>query len=305
MHFEKREVNARAVTINHQVERIANTVIRAYDVVKAKVGLRGRAAAYDDLAYEFVGGARDALRKKHYDKSLRLLWKAEQVAPWSSFHDATDAERALFGMAERGMTSDEKKLRAQITSAEFRAMLDREYTPTQKRALVTILSAIGHGEAYAWLVIVGELMHYVRDYEFGIRIPRALLELEREVAAAQDALAVRLEREPTTAEIADVLGVSAMAVARARRIRSVARPLAVDEVNTLALASGDGLGAEDRFALTQAFRKLGALERRVVGGMYLLGLTQAQIASALEISPKRVSRVHLRALANMRQGWTA
>jgi len=152
MHFEKREVNARAVTINHQVERIANTVIRAYDVVKAKVGLRGRAAAYDDLAYEFVGGARDALRKKHYDKSLRLLWKAEQVAPWSSFHDATDAERALFGMAERGMTSDEKKLRAQITSAEFRAMLDREYTPTQKRALVTILSAIGHGEAYAWLV---------------------------------------------------------------------------------------------------------------------------------------------------------
>ena len=81
-------------------------------------------------------------------------------------------------------------------------------------------------EAYAWLVIVGELMHYVRDYEFGIRIPRALLELEREVAAAQDALAVRLEREPTTAEIADVLGVSAMAVARARRIRSVARPLA-------------------------------------------------------------------------------
>jgi RNA polymerase sigma-B factor len=160
-------------------------------------------------------------------------------------------------------------------------------------------------EAYAWLVIVGELMHYVRDYEFGIRIPRALLELEREVAAAQDALAVRLEREPTTAEIADVLGVSAMAVARARRIRSVARPLAVDEVNTLALASGDGLGAEDRFALTQAFRKLGALERRVVGGMYLLGLTQAQIASALEISPKRVSRAHLRALANMRQGWTA
>lgn len=160
-------------------------------------------------------------------------------------------------------------------------------------------------EAYAWLVIVGELMHYVRDYEFGIRIPRALLELEREIAVAQDALAIRLEREPTTAEIADALGVSAIAVARARRIRSLARPVAVDETSTLAPAPGDGLGAEDRFALAQAFRKLGTLERRVVGGMYLLGLTQAQLASALEISPKRVSRVHLRALASMRQGWTA
>ena len=37
MHFEKREVNARAVTINHQVERIANTVIRAYDAVMVRL----------------------------------------------------------------------------------------------------------------------------------------------------------------------------------------------------------------------------------------------------------------------------
>ncbi len=160
MQFEKREVNPRAVAVNRGVERAANRAIRAYDRVKARLGLRGRAAAYDDGAYEFVGGARDALRKKHYDKSLRLLWKAEQVAPWSSFRDATDAERTLLSMAERSMTSAEKAERARITGAEFRALLDREYTPAQKRALVAILSAIGHGEAYAWLVsasLLGEV----------------------------------------------------------------------------------------------------------------------------------------------------
>lgn len=39
-------------------------------------------------------------------------------------------------------------------------------------------------EAYAWLMIVGELMHYVRDHERLIRIPRWLRSLERRYAAA-------------------------------------------------------------------------------------------------------------------------
>ncbi|MFI5301543.1 MAG: hypothetical protein ACHREM_25930 [Polyangiales bacterium] len=196
MQFEKREVNARAVAINRGVERVANRVIRGYDAFKSRIGLAGRAAAYDDLAYEFVGGARDSLRRKHYDKSLRLLWKAEVAAPWSSFRDAAAAEHALLSMADQGMSADERHHRARITSAEFRAMLDREYTPAQKRALVTILSAIGHGEAYAWLVsaslltqvqstgakaavtmqVVEEAKHFVVLREliqaFGIDVPR-------------------------------------------------------------------------------------------------------------------------------------
>jgi hypothetical protein len=117
-----------------------------------RLRIGGRAARYDDARYEFVGGATDALRKKHYDKSMRLLWKAESVMPWSSFRDCNEYERELTDLAERNLTGDERKLRARITSSEFRAMLDREYTPQQKRALVAILAAIGHGEAYAWLV---------------------------------------------------------------------------------------------------------------------------------------------------------
>lgn len=152
MHFEKLSVDPKVTRINRRVEAIANRALRGWDGLKGKAGLGGRRAAYDDAAYEFVGGARDALRKKHYDKSLRLLWKAEQVAPWSTFRDASEAERALMDAAERGMTADEKAARARFSSQEFRDLLDREYTPAEKRAIVAILSKIGHGEAYAWLV---------------------------------------------------------------------------------------------------------------------------------------------------------
>ena len=40
-------------------------------------------------------------------------------------------------------------------------------------------------EAYAWLLIVGELMHYVRDSERFLRAPRGVRDLERRWAAAE------------------------------------------------------------------------------------------------------------------------
>ncbi len=145
-------VNARATAINRAVERGVNRAVRGLDRALAAVKLGGRKADYDDLSYEFVGGARDKLRKKHYDKSLRLLWKAEDHASWSSFKDCSPTERALWTMAIDNMSDAEKAEHERISSAEYRAMLDELYTPRQKQALVNILSAIGHGEAYAWLV---------------------------------------------------------------------------------------------------------------------------------------------------------
>src|ERR1019366_3180404 len=136
----------RAAAVNRNIERALNVAVRAFD------RLRGRAAPYDDERYEFVGGAGDELRKKHYDKSLRLLWKAEHAAPWSTFRDCSSVELEVDDLACRGMTAEDRAVRERLSSAEFRALLDRSYTPAQKRAMVKILSAIGHGEAYAWLV---------------------------------------------------------------------------------------------------------------------------------------------------------
>jgi len=99
-------------------------------------------------------------------------------------------------MVEQALAATEKQARARIQSAEFRALLDREYTLEQKRALVCVLAAIGHGEAYAWLVsasmlpevrstgaksavtmqVLEEAKHFVVLRElvqaFGVEVPR-------------------------------------------------------------------------------------------------------------------------------------
>lgn len=152
MKFNKLKVNENAKQVNAGIEKYLNFLIRNVDRALSVTGLGGRKADYDDEHYEFVGGANDELRKKHYDKSLRLLWKAEQHASWSSFNDLSKDEQMLQQMAEKSLNEQEKKQMARIKTAEFKALLDREYTKTEKQAIVNILALIGHGEAYAWLV---------------------------------------------------------------------------------------------------------------------------------------------------------
>ncbi len=152
MQFDKVRIHPRVTRMNRGLEALANSLVRGLDGTKQRFRLGGRAAAYDDRAYEFVGGASDVLRKKHYDKSLRLLWKAEAEAPWLDFADSSKAERELEEMALRAMTDEEREARRRLTMPEFKDLLNREYTRREKEAIVGVLSAIGHGEAYAWLV---------------------------------------------------------------------------------------------------------------------------------------------------------
>ncbi len=152
MQFNKLPVNERATKIIGDVERVVNHAVRGYDSLKSRLHIGGRKGNYDDANYEFIGGAKDRLRKQHYDKSLRLLWKAQQHAPWLDFRDATNAENQLRDMALRSLTDEEKAARDRMSMPAFKELLDREYTVRQKQAIVNILSAIGHGEAYAWLV---------------------------------------------------------------------------------------------------------------------------------------------------------
>ncbi len=196
MEIKKIAVNESAQKINESVEASLNTLVRTFDNVLGALHLGGRKADYDDTNYEFVGGANDELRKKHYDKSLRLLWKAEQHASWSTFHDLSRDEELLMKMADDALNESEKREVERIKTAEFKALLDREYTPAQKQAIVNILSLIGHGEAYAWLVsnevlrdvkstgakaaltmqVLEEAKHFVVLRElimaFGVEIPR-------------------------------------------------------------------------------------------------------------------------------------
>ncbi len=162
MEFAKIALNPRAKDLHDRVENAANRAVRGFDAVMEKLHLGGRKGAYDDLNYEFNGGAKDGLRKKHYDKSLRLLWKAEDKAPWLSFRDCTAEELTLLSMAEKSLDKEELAELKQLRSEEFRTKINQEYTQREKQAIVNILTKIGHGEAYAWMVST-ELLNEVKS----------------------------------------------------------------------------------------------------------------------------------------------
>ncbi|MBT6434289.1 MAG: hypothetical protein HOK97_19025 [Deltaproteobacteria bacterium] len=162
MGFDKRKVNARAAKANRVIEEASNRFVRSYHNAIENIGLEGRKAKYDDINYEFIGGAQDRMRKRHYDKSLRLLWKAENITPFLDFKDCTPQERLLQQHAVSAMNDSEKTQIERISLTEYKKFLDSQYTPKEKQAIVSILSAIGHGEAYAWLVSA-ELLSHVKS----------------------------------------------------------------------------------------------------------------------------------------------
>lgn len=159
MQFQTVPVNEWACAANEVVEDVVNRLVRGFDSVARPFGLAVRSSNYDDLSFAFAGGDGDRLRKAHYDKSLRLLWKAEQHAPFTGFRDCSADERHLMQMAEEAMDADLKAELKRVRSADFRAELDRHYTPEQKQAIVNILATIAHGEAYAWMVSADLLAH--------------------------------------------------------------------------------------------------------------------------------------------------
>ena len=155
-------------------------------------------------------------------------------------------------------------------------------------------------EPYAWLMVVGELMHYVRDHERAVRIPRTLRALESRLSRAHETCLARLDREPSEVELADELGVVVTTLAELRHARRAACPLAIDDATASNLPRV-ALGLEDQFLVEDAFAGLSRIERRVIAGVYLLGLKKLELGRRLGISAKRVSRIQHAALAQMQR----
>lgn len=162
MHFEPLAVDPEIGNLNRKIEAAVNALVRGSDRLRSRLRVGGQKAPYDDSAYEFEGGPGEAMRRKHYDKSLRHLWKARPAMPWSSFRDASSHEMAIVQSAEHTLSAQEREEVTRIRQPEFKAMLDREYSVREQQAIVSVLSLIGHGEAYAWLVSA-ELLSQVKS----------------------------------------------------------------------------------------------------------------------------------------------
>jgi RNA polymerase sigma-B factor len=160
-------------------------------------------------------------------------------------------------------------------------------------------------EAFAWLFVIGELMHYVRDHERIVRPPRRLRELERRYQRAHDDLVAELGCEPSKDQIRHHLGIALSDVDEIHLYREQATSHSIHVLHPGDLASqsytmGD---RENRVILDAALALLTTIERTIVLGLYLNGYTQNELAERLGYSRRHISRLHRAALKKMLPLW--
>lgn len=160
-------------------------------------------------------------------------------------------------------------------------------------------------EAFAWLLILGEMMHYVRDQERLVRAPRRLRNLERKCQAAYEHLVEALGREPNPRELAEQLRVGYSEVQEVMLYREQAVPHSLDAVAEPCLRKTCYTIDErvDRLVMEDALERLSRAERTIVLALHVGGYSQIEVAAKLGYSRRHVSRLHRSALKKMQPVW--
>jgi RNA polymerase sigma-B factor len=157
-------------------------------------------------------------------------------------------------------------------------------------------------EAYAWLLVLGELMHYVRDCERILRAPRSVRDLDRRWTIAEQQLSATLGREPIEGEVVRRIGATPDEVREIRAYRASnqvisfenardaqrrAAPYAIDEVL-------------DRMTVEAILQGLSPLQRQIVRSIYVEGVTIVDLAARLGYSRRHVTRLHRAAIERLK-----
>ena len=157
-------------------------------------------------------------------------------------------------------------------------------------------------EAYAWVLMLGELMHFVRDGERLLRAPRRVRDLERRWSAAEHQLCTVLGREPRGTDVAQWLNATPEEQCEIRAYRASGHVVSVE-----ALAGSEKHVADqpfdevvDRLAVDEALGKLPELERAIVRGIHLEGVSVSDLAKRLGYSRRHVTRLHRIAMSRLR-----
>ena len=157
---------------------------------------------------------------------------------------------------------------------------------------------------YATHLITGEIRHYLRDKTSMIRAPRELQELSFRISKLVQDLINELGREPTDAEVSEVLQLpqdkifEAFEVDRRRTLISLDQTLTFDGTSEQLLIDTleDGshqlkfISGEDNIMLTSAIKQLKENLRQVIEMTYYQDLSQTEVARRLGISQMQVSR---------------
>ena len=157
---------------------------------------------------------------------------------------------------------------------------------------------------YATHLITGEIRHYLRDKTSMIRAPRELQELSFRISRLVQDLIHELGREPTDAEVAEVLQLPSEKVSEAYEVDRRRTLISLDQTLTFDGTSEQILidtledsahmirfnSEEDNIMLSAAIKQLKENLRQVIEMTYYQDLSQTEVARRLGISQMQVSR---------------
>lgn len=157
-------------------------------------------------------------------------------------------------------------------------------------------------EAYAWLLIVGELMHYVRDSERFVRAPRGLRELDRRWARAERELGSRLGRDPSDGEVAAFIAAAPSQVSEIRAYRASKSVISFEVLDASHGRVPPGGIDEmlDRLTVERILEVLTPLQKRIVAAIHFDGVSVVELAAHLGYSRRHVTRLHRAALERLK-----
>ncbi|MFF8954916.1 RNA polymerase sigma factor SigF [Streptomyces sp. NPDC014894] len=166
--------------------------------------------------------------------------------------------------------------------------------------------------------IVGEIKRFFRDTSWAVHVPRRLQELRIDLAKATDELSQRLDRSPTTAELAEHLGIDqnevieGVVASNGYTAGSIDMPME-DSSDHTSTPLSDRLGAPDADleiaenvqALKPLIEELDERDRRILRMRFGDELTQSEIGAELGVSQMHVSRLLTRITTRLREGLLA
>ncbi|MEU6390957.1 SigB/SigF/SigG family RNA polymerase sigma factor [Streptomyces sp. NPDC046939] len=167
--------------------------------------------------------------------------------------------------------------------------------------------------------ISGEIKRFFRDTTWAVHVPRRLQELRTELAKAHDELRTRLDREPTTAELATLMNLTEAEIREVRLASngytsaSLDAALGGDDDEDKESVLADFIGAQDTaLELVEDLHTLAPLvaglperDRTLLHLRFVEELTQAEIGERLGCSQMHVSRLITRLIARLRSGMLA
>ncbi|MEV6652263.1 RNA polymerase sigma factor SigF [Streptomyces sp. NPDC051219] len=166
--------------------------------------------------------------------------------------------------------------------------------------------------------IVGEIKRFFRDTSWAVHVPRRLQELRIDLAKATDEMSQHLDRAPTTAELAEHLGIDeemvieGVVASNGYTAGSIDMPMD-DTADGASAPLSDRLGAPDTDmeiaenvqALKPLIEELDDREKQILRMRFGAEMTQAEIGAELGVSQMHVSRLLSRITGRLRAGLLA